>query len=151
MDTVYFAFNYRPKSFNSRQLEPYHSLLRSDFYRNFSYLYTCIPFNRNDDIQTDILYIDRTKTKAQMLDIDNISKPIVDSFNGAIYYDDNQVVRRTATHLRATTYDITEIDCTDLPYEIVQIIELAISGKKEQAVVLKVSKINLSLMRGKFL
>ena len=151
MEDVYFSFNFKPRSYNSGQMDPYHKLLRNEFIAKYSHLYIGIPFEKNVDIQTDLLYIDRTKSKSQMIDIDNISKPIIDSFCGVIYNDDKQVVRRTATHLRAISYDLTEIDVTDLPFAVIQTIESVISGKKEQAVVLKISEIDLKEMRGKFL
>ena len=151
MEEVYFAFDFKPKSYNSKQMEPYHNLLRELFERKYAHLYSNIPFKENVDIQTNLLYLDRTSSKSQMMDIDNISKPIIDSFCGVIYNDDKQVVRRMATHLRAISYNLTEIDVTDIPFFVYESIETVISGKKTQAVVLKVSKIDLKELKGKFL
>ena len=76
MSDVYYAFDMKPLSHNSRRISSYKNSLINDFNDNFAHLYTDIPFPEDLSLQTDILYIDGVANDGNRLDIDNLSKPL---------------------------------------------------------------------------
>lgn len=151
MGDVYYAFDRKPLSHNKGGVAAYKTALTRDFNANFAHLYTGIPFPIDHTLQTDILYIDGVIRDCNRMDIDNLSKPLVDSFSGTIYIDDKQVVRRVATRYRNLSYDITELDFSDLPFEVFHVVSNAFDKGKEHITIFKVSEINLQSFGGKFL
>ena len=151
MNDVYYAFDSKPLSHNKKGVSTYKANLINDFNSKFAHLYSGIPFSENITLQTDILYIDGVIDDGHRLDIDNLSKPLVDSFSGVIYFDDRQVVRRVATRYRNLSYDITELDFTGLPFEIYDVVSNAFINGKEHIVIFKVSEVKLESFGGKFL
>ena len=151
MVDIFYAFDEKPLSHNKRGVAAYKNKLVSDFNSKFAHHYSCLPFPIGLDLQTDILYIDGVKSDANRMDIDNLSKPLIDCFTGVIYSDDKQIVRRTATRYKNSSYDLTELDFTDIPQDIYLVVANAFFSNKEHIVVLKVSEIDLSSFGGKFL
>ena len=65
----------------------------------------------------------------EVLDVDNLSKPIIDAFSGIIYVDDNSINHRICTKIKLEALDISELDLTCLPDEVMEkIIELFDNG-----------------------
>lgn len=152
MPEVYFAFSDRPQSYNNRASKAsYKAKLSNLFTRNFSKLYTNLglPLSSNE-LQSEIIYVDGTRFLSQVIDVDNISKPLIDAMQGIIYYNDNQVVRRVATRLNTNSYNIAQINISDLPFEAFDVAYNAIIKGKDQLVILKVKTISLNSFGGKF-
>ena len=152
MGDIYYAFADRPLSHNQAgKTSEYKDKIARDFMKNFASSYGPLPFSIGVDLETDILYIDGTKYKTQVTDIDNISKPLIDAFSGVIYNDDSQVVRRVATRLSTLSYSITALDFKGLPYSAFKVVDKAIKHKEDQIVIMRVKEIDLNSFGGKFL
>ena len=82
METIFFITNRCPLSYNSKNRSRYQDILRTDF-SNFISQYPSIPLNAS--LYSKIIYIYKPRRNNEILDVDNLSKPIVDAFNNIIY------------------------------------------------------------------
>ena len=152
MSDVYYAFADRPLSHNQAgSTAEYKQKIADDFRKKFLTNYPFLPFPLTEDLQTDILYLDGTKAKTQVTDIDNISKPLVDALRGVVYIDDSQVVRRVATRFSMCSYSVTTLDFKGIPFSAFNIVDTAIKRKKDQIVIMRIKEIDLNSFGGKFL
>jgi hypothetical protein len=116
MNPIFFISHQKPQSIQSKKpILPFQQKLRDDFEANFEYddLPLSIP------LYTKILYIYKEK-KGDKLDVDNMSKPIVDAFKNIIYSDDNIINHRICSKIERSALDIVEIEETQLPRDITE-------------------------------
>jgi Holliday junction resolvase RusA-like endonuclease len=71
----------------------YKQAFRDEFNAKYANLYSGLPYEK-DRLQSCIVYIHQLKPGC-IPDVDNLSKPIVDSFTGVMYKDDSQIIKRS--------------------------------------------------------
>lgn len=81
---IFYVTNKKPLSYNKKgPNEKYKQEFRDEFTNKYSMLYQNLPIEK-DKLQSCIVYIHQLKPGC-IPDVDNLSKPIVDSFSGIIY------------------------------------------------------------------
>lgn len=158
MGKVYFAFTDRPISYNSKNKATYKENLAKEFIGKYQKLYTTLQepiFSKDVDVESRIIYYNRIENEKDLPDIDNISKPIIDSFNKLIYDDDKQVIQRVCMRYDERPSDlidslkILEIDATNLPYEVIEKINtFNTKGDENHLVVCSFKEIDKSELMG---
>lgn len=99
-----------------RSNNKYKADIQDEFIQKYAHLYQDLPITQNT-LQAHLVYIHQLRP-GNIPDIDNLSKPIVDSFIGIIYQDDSLILRRTADILTLKDFDFVTVDATDMPIEI---------------------------------
>lgn len=73
-----------------------------------------IPIFNNESIYSKIIYIHSKKTT---IDVDNMSKPLVDAFIGTIYSDDSIIDHRISSKILLKDFQTIEISMDNIPDE----------------------------------
>lgn len=137
---VYFVMDLHPLSINSKGKSTTYKSNVLTYYLNS--LYSSKPFFPNESLRTDIVYFNREQNKGNILDVDNISKPLVDSFIGTIYTDDSQVVYRTAMRYDLEELEIVTLNATNLPSNIIAKFQRYMNSSSKDITLMRVSKFN---------
>ena len=145
-EKVYIAFDIQPLSYNSKNKTNYEKKLQLIFTSQYSHLYSFLPFS--DSIESRIALYHREQNFKNVVDIDNISKPIIDSFVGLIYSDDKQVIQRVAMRYDLQPMEMIAIDCTEMPYAVEQDVTSFMSNKSNHLVVCSFRRISRSDIMG---
>ena len=126
---IYYVTNKKPLSYNKKdKKEQCKQAFRNEFITTYAHLYTGLPI-RNKTLQSNIVYIHKLQ-KGCIPDVDNLSKPIVDAFNGVIYEDDSQIIRRSANIIALKDFDFIAVDATNMPAEILDAFETYYENKE---------------------
>lgn len=115
METIFFITNRCPLSYNSKNRSRYQDILRTDF-SNFISQYPSIPLNAS--LYSKIIYIYKPRRNNEILDVDNLSKLIVDAFNNIIYKDDKIIEHRICSKIKRENLDMIKININNLPEKI---------------------------------
>jgi len=102
--------NQAPRSIQSRNLPQYKKYLINEFHHH-GYSSSEKPFSFS--LYSKVIYIHRSR-KAPV-DVDNMSKPLVDAFNGIIYSDDNIINHRVCSKISRHDINAYELNLTVLP------------------------------------
>lgn len=143
---IFYVNNKQPKSYNhGGSSEQYKHTLKSDFNKKYASIYNGLPITK-DTLQAHIVYIHQRHT-GNIPDVDNISKPIIDSFIGVIYDDDSLIIRRTADIIKLNDFDFLSIDATNIPIEVYNDFEMYIEHKEKDIVFFEVGNFNYSFIK----
>ena len=114
---IFYVTNKKPRSHNrSGSNIEYKTAIQTEFTQKYAHLYQGLPFTQQT-LHTHLVYIHQLRP-GNTPDVDNLSKPIVDSFVGIIYQDDRLIIRRTADILSLKDFDFVTVDATDMPVDI---------------------------------
>jgi hypothetical protein len=79
-------------------------------------------------LYSKVIYI---HAKTTTMDVDNMSKPLVDAFIGTIYTDDNIINHRVCSKISFNDLDACELNLSKLPSEVAEKFSELISAKSE--------------------
>ena len=117
MNNIYYVTNKKPLSHNkSGSTEKHKNQFRDEFNEKFSHLYSGLPIT-NKTLQSNIVYIHQLRNGC-VPDVDNLSKPLVDTFTGIIYEDDELIIKRSASIIALKDFDFVSVNATYMPLEI---------------------------------
>lgn len=143
---IYYVTNKKPLSYNKKDKNDQRKqAFRNEFTTTYSHLYTGLPI-RHKTLQSNIVYIHKLQ-KGCIPDVDNLSKPIVDAFNGVIYEDDSQIIRRSASIIALKDFDFIAVDATNMPAEILAAFETYYENKEPNIVYFEVGEFDASQIR----
>jgi hypothetical protein len=107
---IAFISRRRPLSIQANGCQKYKLLIAADF---DGCQFKGMPLS--DELYAKIYHFVKGKHTG---DVDNISKPIVDSLRGKAYPDDNLVLYRVASRINLESDEISEFNVTDIPDDI---------------------------------
>ena len=114
---IFYVTNKKPRSHNRNGSNiNYKTDIQTEFVQKYAHLYQGLPITQKT-LQAHLVYIHQLRP-GNIPDVDNLSKPIVDSFTGIMYRDDSLIIRRTADILALKDFDFVTVDSTDMPVEI---------------------------------
>ena len=143
---IFYVTNKKPLSHNQRgSTEKHKQEFRDEFTNKYSMLYQNLPIEK-DKLQSCIVYIHQLKPGC-IPDVDNLSKPIVDSFSGIIYKDDSQIIKRSATILELKEFDFVTVDATNMPQKIYEDFNTYCENKEKNIILFEVDKLELSTIK----
>ena len=125
---VCFISTQQPRSVQAEHVSQYKKRLKQEF-EDFKYLFPDIPIDEN--IYSKLVYI---HTKPSGLDVDNISKPFVDTFKGILYPDDNIINHRICSKIRFDEFESYEFQLDLLPIDVSEKLDDLISKKSPHIV-----------------
>lgn len=147
MIPIFYITNQRPVSVNNSDKHmDFENTIRTDFEEHFYKFYSDLPLD-SWDLKTRITFICADKYRDQIPDIDNISKPIIDAFQGIIYINDKQVVDRNATLIESKDFDFATVDATNMPIIVLKRLEKFYQRKEKNIVLLGVTTIDTKTIR----
>jgi len=106
---VCFVSQLKPLSIQSHNHEKYKKKLLEEF-NEYKYLYKNLPLD--ESLYSKIIYIHSERAD---IDVDNMSKPFVDAFRGAIYPDDGIINHRICSKISLDELEIFELNIGLLP------------------------------------
>ena len=141
MNKVYTMYDNRPVSYNAKtnSKNNYKNALQNKFRNDYAQCYACLPLTAN--LESRFIYYTRVQDQC---DIDNISKPTIDAFNGCIYKDDKQIIQRIATRYDLTPFETISIDCSNMPFEVANDINQCLQSKSEHLLICSFAPIDRS-------
>lgn len=143
---VFYVTNKKPLSHNKGgSREEYKQTFRDEFKTKYANIYSGLPYEK-DRLQSCIVYIHQLKPGC-IPDVDNLSKPIVDSFTGVIYKDDSQIIKRSAIILELKDFDFVTVDATNMPLKIYEDFNTYYENKEENIVLFEVDKVVLNTIK----
>lgn len=143
---IFYVTNKKPLSHNKKgSNQKYKQEFRDEFNNKYSKLYKNLPIEK-EKLQSCIVYIHQLKP-GNIPDVDNLSKPIVDTFTGVMYKDDSQIIKRTATILELKDFDFVTVDATNMPHEIYEDFNTYHENKEENIILFEVDKVVLSTIK----
>lgn len=133
---IMYVTNKHPLSHNKKgSNQQYKDQFKNEFIKKYRNLYNNLPIC-GKTLKSAIYYIHRMRNGYTPPDVDNLSKPIVDSFNGVMYEDDSQIIYRIAAIRQVSDFSMISIDVSDVPYEIYQDFHKFCKSPKEDYIVL---------------
>lgn len=143
---IFYVTNRKPLSHNkSASHEKYKQLFRDEFNKKYAKLYNNLPIEKGP-LQSCVVYVHQLRPGV-IPDVDNLSKPIVDSFSGVIYKDDRLIIKRSAIILELKEFDFVTIDATNMPPEVYNDFNEYHENKEENIVLFEVAEISLDTIR----
>jgi len=97
-----------------------------------------------ETIYSKVIYV---HSKASTLDVDNMSKPIIDAFKGIIYADDYMINHRICSKIKFDDFEAYEFQLDLLPIEIVEKLDRLISEKSPHIVYFEVGLFSPDMVR----
>lgn len=144
LQPVFYVSNVHPRSHNrGGSNAAYKSIHSTRFNTKYLHLYSNLPTSETN-LESKIVYIHHNIRYNDLLDVDNISKPIIDAFTGVIYDDDKQIISRVARRIDLNDLVFVTIDMTEMPTEIATDLNDFIQNQEKDIILLSVNKINLS-------
>ena len=141
--SIFYVTNKKPLSHNRNgSNERYKNEFRDEFNNKYSMLYENLPIEK-DKLQSSIVYIHQLRP-GNIPDVDNLSKPIVDTFTNIMYKDDSQIIKRTATILELKDFDFITVDATNMPNEIYEDFNTYRENGEKNIILFEVNKMTLS-------
>ena len=129
----YTMYDDRPVSYNNPNKAAYERKIRKKFIDDYKNSYYALPLTTT--LESRIVYYSRVQREEDRADIDNISKPTIDAFTGCIYKDDKQVIQRIASRYDLDPLEIISIDCSNMPYAVMNDINQCIQSKSEHLLI----------------
>lgn len=143
---IFYVTNKKPLSHNKGgSREAYKQAFRDEFNAKYAKLYSGLPYEK-EMLQSSIVYIHQLKPGC-IPDVDNLSKPIVDSFTGIMYKDDSQIIKRNAIILKLKDFDFVTVDATNMPLEIYEDLNTYHENKENHIVLFEVDQVVLSTIK----
>ena len=144
--SIFYVTNKKPLSHNMKKsINYYKEQFCKEFNNKYARLYNDLPF-KNEKLQSCIVYIHQLR-KGCIPDVDNLSKPIVDTFNGIMYLDDSQIIKRSAIILELKDFDFVTIDATHMPIEVYEDFMSYHNNKEQNIILFQVDKVSLENIR----
>ena len=125
---ICFVSECKPFSIQSDGCKNYKKRLQNEF-ASIRSLYTELPIKSS--VYSKIVYIHSVPTD---IDVDNMSKPFVDAFNGVIYSDDRVINHRVCSKVKFDDMGSIEINIGMLPTAIANKLEELIERKNPHIV-----------------
>ena len=144
---IYYVTNKKPLSYNNaRKKEKYKQEFQEEFKTLYGHLYPNLPIHQKT-LQSNIVYIHHQLKNGCVPDVDNLSKPIVDTFTGVIYDDDRQIIRRAANIIELKDFDFFAVDETNMPIEIFEAFETYYENKEQNIIYFEVGEFSVSQIK----
>ena len=122
---VCFVSGQQPISIQAKSFQKYKQRLKKEF-EQYKNIFHNMPITEN--IYSKIIYI-HSNSNVSSLDVDNMSKPIVDAFKGTIYLDDNIINHRICSKIKFDDLASYELQSNLLPIEISEKLDELIMNK----------------------
>jgi len=138
---VFFVSNIKPISYNvahGKTKQDYKSKLSKRFKKHYAHLYSGLP-TIDSNLRSRIVYLHHNLPGNESPDVDNLSKPIVDAFNGVIYSDDKQIKSRSADEYELDELKFITVDYSSMPYNIAFDLHTFITNKEQHIILFSVS------------
>ena len=146
MNNIYYVTNKKPLSHNkSGSAEKYKCKFREEFNDKYAHLYEELPIV-NKTLKSNIVYIHQLRNGC-IPDVDNLSKPIVDTFTGVIYEDDKLIIKRSASIIALKDFDFVSVDATYMPVEIFEAFNNYYISKEENIIYFEVGEFDASQIK----
>ena len=94
-------------------------------------------------LYSKIIYIHLAKTD---IDVDNLSKPLVDAFKGIFYDDDGVINHRVCSKISYDDFIAYEINLKSLPSEIIERFDTYLEGKNEHILYFEIGNFSKSMV-----
>jgi len=146
MNNIYYVTNKKPLSHNKGgSSEKYKNLFREEFNNKYGHLYSGLPVS-DKTLQSNIVYIHQLRNGC-IPDVDNLSKPLVDTFTGVMYEDDKLIIKRSASIIALKDFDFVSVDATYMPIEIFEAFNDYYIGKEENILYFEVGEFDASQIK----
>lgn len=143
---IYYVTNKKPLSHNKKgSSEKYKQEFRQEFNDKYAKLYAGLPI-RGTKLQSCIVYIHQLQP-GHIPDVDNLSKPIVDTFTGVMYEDDSQIIKRSAIILELKDFDFVTVDATNMPLEIYEDFNTYHENNEQHIILYEVDQVALGTIK----
>ena len=129
-----------PLSIQASKLQGYKKRLLKEFQAQ-RISFSGIPFSFS--LYSKVIYIHLRHTS---LDVDNMSKPIVDAFNGVLYTDDKIINHRVCSKISFDDLGSYELDLKALPPEILERFDKYLSRGSEHILYYEIGKFNETMV-----
>lgn len=144
---VYYTTKKKPLSHNNcGKKEAHKKQFRDEFNKKYKALYDDLPIE-GKELRSAIYYLHKLPSGVFPPDVDNLSKPIVDSFNDVIYKDDSQIISRRASIMKLDDYDIMTFDATDVPKKVADDFLKYCKNKEEHIVFFAIDEMKPELIK----
>jgi len=123
-----FVTDIRPRSSQGGRrgrLESYKQRLAEDFH-NQGTIFSEAPFSL--PLYSKVIYIHLRDTD---LDVDNMSKPIIDAFNGIMYTDDKIIKHMVCSKISFNEFEFYNLNLKGLPAEVIDRFDTYLEEKSE--------------------
>jgi len=138
---VYFVCNRKPLSIQSKHKAAFQNAIISDFSKYMT-LYPDLPLHNN--LYTKVVYI---YSKATDIDVDNMSKPLVDAFRNIIYPDDNIISHRICSKILLSEYSTIELNLDSLPEVVILELDRLLESGAEHILYFEVGQFNPNMVQ----
>jgi Holliday junction resolvase RusA-like endonuclease len=139
---IFFVSNQRPRSINADSVEKFKKRLANEF-EAFKDLYDGLPLSGS--LYSKIIYIYRGRKTD--IDVDNMSKPVVDAFKSVIYSDDDIINHRVCSKIERNALDIDEIEFTQFPSPIAEKLDSSFSNDTEDILFFEVGPFSKNMIK----
>lgn len=124
----------QPRSIQAKNVQKYKTRLVDEFQKQ-GYSVSGVPFA--EILYSKVIYIHVGKTN---LDVDNLSKPLVDAFSGLIYDDDSTINHRVCSKISFNEIESYELNLAALPSKIAERFEELLDEKSNHIIYYEVGR-----------
>ena len=135
-----FVTNICPRSIQAQGVQKYKKNLIEEF-NNQRVSFKGTPFS--SALYSKIIYIHLAKTD---IDVDNLSKPLVDAFKGILYDDDIIINHRVCSKISYNDFIAYEINIESLPSEIIERFDGYLEEKSEHILYFEIGNFSESMV-----
>ena len=115
-----------------KKISRYKQRLKQEF-EDCMHLFSDLPIYQK--LYSKVIYI---HSKSSSIDVDNMSKPFIDTFKGIIYPDDNTINHRICSKISFDDFESYEFQLDLLPIEIFEKLDKLISNKSPHIIYFEV-------------
>lgn len=129
-----------PRSIQSEKLDKYKTRI-IDVYKSQGFCVDGVPFST--PLYSKVIYIHLHQTT---IDVDNMSKPLVDAFKGILYDDDKIINHRVCSKISLSDLDSYELNLTVLPAKIAEKLDELFSLSSEHILYYEIGNFSESMV-----
>ena len=131
---VCFVSDQQPLSIQAtpKKLNRYKQRMRQEF-EDYKHLFSDLPIVQS--LYSKVIYI---HSKSSSTDVDNLSKPFIDTFKGIVYPDDSIINHRTCSKISFDDFESYEFQLDLLPIEIFEKLDKLITNKSPHIIYFEV-------------
>jgi len=135
-----FVTNMRPRSIQAIGVQKYKANLIEEFNKQ-GISFPGTPFS--SALYSKIIYIHLTTTD---IDVDNMSKPLVDAFKGIFYVDDIKINHRVCSKISYKDFIEYEMNLTSLPSQVIERFDKYLEEKSEHILYFEIGYFSKSML-----
>jgi len=135
-----FVTNMRPRSIQAEGVQKYKTNLIEEF-KNQGISFHGSPFS--SALYSKIIYIHLARAD---IDVDNMSKPLVDAFKGILYVDDIVINHRVCSKISYNDFIEYEMNLTSLPTQVIERFDKYLEEKSEHILYFEIGHFSKSMV-----